>query len=88
MNIGLPMALNRTPELAVHIRGARNNGLSELEIWEAILHATTYLGVPAMVKAIKTTEKVLDEMAEKGKMLRELGQKRLHKYEVLRWKIE
>jgi 4-carboxymuconolactone decarboxylase len=75
MNIGILMALNRTPELAVHIRGARNNGLTELEIREAILHATTYLGVPAMVEAIKTAEKVLDEMAEKGEKPRELGNK-------------
>ena len=75
MNIGILMALNRTPELAVHIRGARNNGLTELEIREAILHATTYLGVPAMVEAIKTAEKVLDEMAEKGEKPRELGAK-------------
>ena len=41
-----------------------------------------------MVEAIKTAEKVLDEMAEKGEIPRELGQKRFHKYEVLRWKIE
>lgn len=34
LNIGMLMALNRAPELAVHIRGARNNGLTELEIRE------------------------------------------------------
>ncbi len=60
------MSLNRAPELAAHIRGARNNGLTELEIREAILHCTTYCGVPAGVDAMKTAEKVLDEMAEKG----------------------
>lgn len=69
------MALNRAPELAVHIRGARNNGLSELEIREAILHATTYIGVPAGVDAFKIAEKVMNEMAEKGEMKRELGNK-------------
>ncbi|KAL0261382.1 hypothetical protein SLS55_002812 [Diplodia seriata] len=77
LNIGMLMALNRAPELAVHIRGARNNGLSELEIREAILHCTTYCGVPAGVDAMKTAERVLDEMAEKGEMARELGSKRL-----------
>jgi len=75
LNIGMLMALNRAPELAVHIRGARNNGLSELEIREAILHCTTYCGVPAGVDAMKTAERVLDEMAEKGEMPRELGEK-------------
>ncbi|UNI22998.1 4-carboxymuconolactone decarboxylase [Purpureocillium takamizusanense] len=75
LNIGMLMALNRTPELAVHIRGARNNGLTEEEIREAILHCTTYCGVPAGVEAMKTAEKVLDEMAEKGEKQRELGGK-------------
>ncbi|OSS43935.1 hypothetical protein B5807_11312 [Epicoccum nigrum] len=72
INIGMLMALNRAPELAVHIRGARNNGLSELEIREAIIHATTYCGVPAGVDAMKA-ERVLDDMAAKGEMERELG---------------
>jgi 4-carboxymuconolactone decarboxylase len=69
------MALNRAPELAVHVRGARNNGLSELEIREAIIHATTYCGVPAGVDAMKTAERVLNEMAEKGEKQREMGEK-------------
>jgi 4-carboxymuconolactone decarboxylase len=75
INIGMLMALNRQPELAVHVRGARNNGLSELEIREAIIHATTYCGVPAGVDAFKTAEAVFNDMAEKGEKPRELGQK-------------
>ena len=75
LNIGILMALNRGPELAIHIRGARNNGLSELEIREAILHATTYCGAPAGVDAIKIAETTLNEMAENGEMPRELGGK-------------
>ncbi|KAH8655759.1 AhpD-like protein [Xylariales sp. PMI_506] len=75
LNIGMLMALNRAPELAIHIRGARNNGLTELEIREAILHCTTYCGVPAGVDAMKTAEKVLDSMAESGELPRELGKK-------------
>ncbi|EAS37073.3 4-carboxymuconolactone decarboxylase [Coccidioides immitis RS] len=75
LNIGMLMALNRAPELAVHIRGAINNGLTEIEIREAILHATTYCGVPAGVDAMKTAESVLNEMEEKGEHKRELGKK-------------
>jgi 4-carboxymuconolactone decarboxylase len=75
LNIGMLMALNRTPELAVHIRGARNNGLTEEEIREAITHCTIYCGVPAGVEAFKTAEKVFDDMAEKGEKARELGEK-------------
>ncbi|KAJ5959256.1 4-carboxymuconolactone decarboxylase [Penicillium vulpinum] len=75
LNIGMLMALNRAPELAVHIRGARNNGLSEVEIREAILHATTYCGVPAGVDAMKIAERTLNEMADNGEKERELGAK-------------
>ena len=75
LNIGMLMALNRAPELAVHVRGARNNGLSETEIREAILHCTTYCGVPAGVDAMKIAERVLNEMAEAGEKERELGAK-------------
>ncbi|KAF2763529.1 CMD-domain-containing protein [Pseudovirgaria hyperparasitica] len=75
INIGMLMALNRAPELAVHNHGARNNGLSELEIREAILHATVYCGMPAGVDAMKTAEKVLNDMAERGEAPRELGNK-------------
>lgn len=73
LNIGMLIALNRGPELAVHVRGARNNGLSELEIREAIVQATVYCGAPAGVEAMKTAERVLEEMAAKGEMPRELG---------------
>jgi len=75
LNIGMLMALNRGPELGAHVRGARKNGLSEVEIREAILHATIYCGVPAGVDAIKIAERVLNEMAESGEMPRELGGK-------------
>lgn len=69
------MALNRSPELGIHIRGAINNGLTEVEIREAILHATVYCGAPAGVDAMKVAEKVLNEMEEKGEYKRVLGNK-------------
>ncbi|KAL1875022.1 hypothetical protein Plec18167_005690 [Paecilomyces lecythidis] len=75
MNIGMLMALNRSPELGVHVRGAINNGLTEVEIREAILHATVYCGAPAGVEAMKVAEKVLNEMEEKGEYKRVLGNK-------------
>ncbi|OQE31389.1 hypothetical protein PENSTE_c001G08800 [Penicillium steckii] len=73
LNIGMLMALNRGPELGIHLRGARRNGLSELEIREAIMHATVYCGAPAGVDAFKIAERVFNEMAANGEMPRELG---------------
>jgi 4-carboxymuconolactone decarboxylase len=75
INIGMLMALNRSPELAVHVRGAIRNGLTETEIREAILHTTTYVGVPAGVEAMKLAEEVLDDMVAKGEHVRQLGKK-------------
>ncbi|KAI5250699.1 hypothetical protein E4T42_04809 [Aureobasidium subglaciale] len=68
INIGMLMALNRQPKLAVHVRGARNNGIRE-----AIIHATTYCGIPAGVDAFKTAEKVFDDMEKNGEAKRELS---------------
>ncbi|PCG94006.1 Carboxymuconolactone decarboxylase [Penicillium occitanis (nom. inval.)] len=75
MNNGILMALNRGPELVVHVRGAIRNGLTETEVREAILHSTTCTGVPAGVEGIKITEKVLNEIAEKGEHVWDLGKK-------------
>ena len=67
------MSLRSWPEFGVHIRGAINNGLSELEIREAILHASVYLGLPAGVEAFKVAERTLNDMVEKDGYLRTLG---------------
>ncbi|PLB39986.1 AhpD-like protein [Aspergillus candidus] len=72
INIGMLTALNRSLELGVHVRGAVNNGLSELEIREAIIHATVYCGAPAGMEAMRTADRVLADMEEKGEMVREL----------------
>lgn len=67
------IAIKSWPELAVHTRGAVNNGLTEVEIREAILQATVYCGVPAGVEAFKVAEKTLNDMQEKGEHKRELA---------------
>jgi 4-carboxymuconolactone decarboxylase len=60
------MALNRGPELMVHIRGAINNGMTEEEISEAIRHTMIYVGVPSGVDAFKIAGTVIREMKESG----------------------
>lgn len=75
LNIGMLMALNRSPELGAHVRGAINNGLTEIEIREAILHATIYCGVPAGVEAMRVADGVLNDMEQKGEYQRQLSNK-------------
>lgn len=62
LNLAMLTALNRAPELALHVRGALNNGLTVDEIKEVLLHATVYCGIPAGLDAFKTADKVLKEL--------------------------
>ncbi|OAL05318.1 carboxymuconolactone decarboxylase [Phaeosphaeriaceae sp. SRC1lsM3a] len=72
LNIGMLIALKSWPEVGVHIRGAVNNGLTELEIRESILQSAVYCGVPAGLEAMKVASAVLDDMVAKGEHVREL----------------
>jgi 4-carboxymuconolactone decarboxylase len=54
-------ALSREEELALHVRAARRNGLSEEEIAEVLLHTAVYAGVPAANSAFAVAKRVLAE---------------------------
>ncbi|KAK6815672.1 CMD-domain-containing protein [Apiospora arundinis] len=69
-HIGIIIAQKAWLELALHTRGAINNGLTEVEIREAVLQATVYCGTPAGVEAMMVTEKTLNEMVVKGEYKR------------------
>jgi 4-carboxymuconolactone decarboxylase len=69
------IALKSWPELGVHVRGALRNGLTEVEVREAVLQATVYCGVPAGVEAMKVAERTIIEMVEKGEHKRQLAAK-------------
>ena len=62
MNLAMLTALNRAPEIKLHVRGALNNGVTVEEIKEALLHATVYCGIPAGLDAFKAANEVLKEM--------------------------
>lgn len=64
INIAMISALNRPHELAAHIRGAINNGLTPDEIKEILLQVGIYCGVPAMIDSFRVARTVLGEMDE------------------------
>ncbi|VUC26561.1 unnamed protein product [Clonostachys rosea] len=68
--LGMVIAQKAWLEVALHTRGAINNGLTEIEIREVVLQATVYCGTPAGVEAMQVTEKVINEMIEKGEYTR------------------
>lgn len=70
IDLGIIIAQKAWYELVLHTRGAINNGLSEIEIREAVLQATVYCGTPSGVEAIAITEKTINEMIEKGEYKR------------------
>jgi 4-carboxymuconolactone decarboxylase len=53
-------------ELAMHIRAARRNGLSDDEIKEVLLQSAIYCGVPAANQAFAVASRVLEEEDESG----------------------
>jgi 3-oxoadipate enol-lactonase / 4-carboxymuconolactone decarboxylase len=54
-------ALGHEQELALHLRGARRNGLSVEEIREVLLHAAIYCGVPAANAAFAVAQQVFEQ---------------------------
>ena len=64
LNLAMLTALNRAPEIKLHVRGAINNGVTVDEIKETLLHATIYCGIPAGLDAFKAANDVLKEMGK------------------------
>ena len=56
-------ALGREHELAMHVRAARRNGMSDEEIGEVLLHTAVYAGVPAANRAFAIAKQVLEDDA-------------------------
>jgi 4-carboxymuconolactone decarboxylase len=54
-------ALGREREIAMHVRAALRNGLTQEEIGEVLLHTSIYAGVPAANTALAIVEQVLEE---------------------------
>jgi 4-carboxymuconolactone decarboxylase len=61
INLAMLTALNRSHELAVHVRGALNNGATEAEIQEVLLQTAIYVGVPAALESFRIADRVVKE---------------------------
>jgi 4-carboxymuconolactone decarboxylase len=59
ITLAILTALGREHELAMHIRGARTNGLTPEEIGEVLLHTPVYAGVPAANAAFAIAQRTL-----------------------------
>lgn len=66
VTVALLVALGREEELALHIRGALNNGVSVDEIKEVLLQTAVYCGIPAANSAFRVGGAVLEESSPTG----------------------
>ena len=61
INIAMISVLNRQQELAGHVRGAINNGVTPEEIREVLLQVMVYAGAPAAIDSFRTASAMLTE---------------------------
>ncbi|WP_428037079.1 carboxymuconolactone decarboxylase family protein, partial [Amphritea sp.] len=54
-------ALNRPHELALHVRGALNNGLTPIQIREVLMQVAIYCGVPASIDSFRVAMQIMEE---------------------------
>lgn len=64
--IAMMVALNRGEELALHLRAARNNGVTRDEIKEVLLQTAIYCGVPAANSAFHLADSIFSEQDAAG----------------------
>jgi len=63
ITLAMLAALGKPDELALHTRGALNNGCTPDEIREVLLQAAVYCGIPAGLESFRAARRVIDESA-------------------------
>ena len=62
ITLAVLVALRAEDEIALHLRGAINNGLTPDEIMAMLIHASVYAGVPSSLTAVRIAKKVFSEL--------------------------
>jgi len=68
INVALLASQNHPNELAGHIRGAVNNGASEIEIRETLLQTAVYCGAPTGMASFRVADATIQQLKEEGKL--------------------
>jgi 4-carboxymuconolactone decarboxylase len=55
------IALRAEHEIAIHTKGALNNGVTPEELMAILIHSSAYAGAPAAVSAEKVIRKTLED---------------------------
>jgi 4-carboxymuconolactone decarboxylase len=67
LTISMMVALNRSEELALHLRAAKNSGVTREQIKEVLLQTAIYCGVPAANSAFHLADRIFREEDEANK---------------------
>lgn len=62
ITLSVLVALRAEDEIALHLRGAINNGLTPDEIMAMFIHASVYAGVPSSLTAVRVAKKVFSDL--------------------------
>lgn len=65
LNIAMLTAMGQHHELAVHVRGALNNGVTQDEIQAVLMQTLVYCGAPATLAAFRTVSRAMDDWEAK-----------------------
>lgn len=61
ITLAMLVAMGKSHEIRIHLRGALANGLTPLELREIMLHAILYCGIPAAVDGMRALIEILEE---------------------------
>ena len=64
LNIGMLAALNRADEFKLHVKAALHNGITVVELREALIQVGIYCGVPAGVECFRIASQVINELRQ------------------------
>ena len=62
ITIAMLIGMNREGELRLHLKAAKNNGVTREEIKEVLMQSAIYCGIPAANATFHLAEEVWDEM--------------------------
>ncbi|CAD2243220.1 4-carboxymuconolactone decarboxylase [Xanthomonas arboricola] len=71
LTLAMMVALGHDEEFKLHVRAARNNGVTPEQIKEVLLQAAVYCGVPAANHAFALAKPILEEQSGEEQPVRE-----------------
>ena len=64
ITVAMLVALGKSPEMNIHMRGALANGVSAVELRELCLQAVLYAGIPAANDGLRILQAILEDREE------------------------